>query len=157
MPGPVQFRFSNVKPILWPLNYKAIGEKPNPYNTHQVRLFCYESSHIRLLLMIQPQILAGDPHRGHLGSPEVTNRFLPITHDWKELQTWAWSLCAFLVTTHRLVATWVNRRLHVTLTCGQILTWPDPWPDLTAFRRAFTIETRWCPNNATSSRSSKVI
>ena len=34
-----------------------------------------------LILMIQIQILVGDFHRGHLGSTEVTNMFLLITHD----------------------------------------------------------------------------
>ena len=37
-------------------------------------------SYIRPLLMIQVQILVGDLHRGYLGSPEVTNRFLLIPH-----------------------------------------------------------------------------
>ena len=36
--------------------------------------------------MIQVQILIGDLERGHLESPEVTNRLLLITHDWKELE-----------------------------------------------------------------------
>ena len=60
---------------------KAMGEKPNPSHTHQVRLFYHELSYIRLLLMIQLQILVGVLDIGHLGSPEVTNRFLLMTHD----------------------------------------------------------------------------
>ena len=33
--------------------------------------------------MIQVQILVGGIHKDHLGSPEATNRFLLITHDWR--------------------------------------------------------------------------
>ena len=43
--------------------------------------FYHELSYIRLLLMIQLQILVGVLDIGHLGSPEVTNRFLLMTHD----------------------------------------------------------------------------
>ena len=42
---------------------------------HQVVLFHRELSYIKLLLMIQMQILVSDVHRDHLGSTEVTNRF----------------------------------------------------------------------------------
>ena len=54
-------------------------------------------------MMIQVQISVGDLHRGHLGSPDVTNRFLLITQDRKDLDTWAWCHCACLFTTHRVM------------------------------------------------------
>ena len=44
--------------------------------------------------MIEVKILLGDLDRDHLGSPEVTNRFLLISHGRKELGAWAWSHCA---------------------------------------------------------------
>ena len=62
---------------------------------------------------------------GHQGSPNLTNRFLLIACDWKEIQTCEWSHCICFVKTHRisihvqhdlLSLTWV------TLTWGQILT-----------------------------------
>ena len=34
---------------------------------------------------------------------EVTNRFLQITWDWEELETWKWSQCVCLVNTLRLI------------------------------------------------------
>ena len=92
--------------ILWPRHYTAMGEKRNPSPTHQARLFYHELSYVRVLLIIQVQILIGDLHRvirGHMTSSEVTNRFWLITHDWKELQAWAWSHCACIVTTNRVI------------------------------------------------------
>ena len=93
---------------------KAMGEKPNPSHTHQVRLFYHELSYIRLLLMIQLQILVGVLDIGHLGSPEVTNRFLLMTHDWTEQETRAWSHCACLVATHRLICNMTYLGQYVT-------------------------------------------
>ena len=89
-------------------------EKHNPSYTHLVRLFYHVLSYIRLLLMIQEQILVGGLRGGHLVSLEVTNRFLLITHDWNELETWAWSHCVCLVTTHRLICNRNYLGQHVT-------------------------------------------
>ena len=50
---------------------------------------------------------------------EVTDRFLQITWDWEELETWKWSQCVCLVNTLRLIC---NLGQAVTLTWGQILT-----------------------------------
>ena len=44
---------------------------------------------------------------------EVTNRFLQITWDWEELETWKWSQCVCLVNTLRLIC---NLGHAVTLT-----------------------------------------
>ena len=49
----------------------------------------------------------------------VTNRFLQITWDWEELETWKWSQCVCLVNALRLIC---NLGQAVTLTWGQILT-----------------------------------
>ena len=40
---------------------------------------------------------------GRMTSSEVTNSFLLIIHDWKELQTWAGLHCVRVVKTHRLI------------------------------------------------------
>ena len=50
---------------------------------------------------------------------EVTNRFLQITWDCEELETWKWSHYACLVNTLRLIC---NLGHAVTLTWGQTLT-----------------------------------
>ena len=74
-----------VRSIFWRPIHKAIGEKSNPSYTHQVQLLYHELSYIRLLLVIQVQILVGDLHGGHLGSAVVPSRVLLITHDLKGL------------------------------------------------------------------------
>ena len=106
-----------VRSILRPCHYKAMGEKPNPSLTHQARLFYHKLSYVRVLLMIQVQILIGDLHRvtwGHMTSSEVTNRFWLITNDWKELQAWAWSHCACIVKTNRLICNMSHLGQHLT-------------------------------------------
>ena len=50
---------------------------------------------------------------------EVTNRFLQITWDWEELETWKWSQCVCLVNMLRLIC---NLGQVVILTWRQILT-----------------------------------
>ena len=106
--------------------------------------------------MTQVQILVGDLHRGHLGSTEVTNRFLLITYDWKELQTWTWSHCACLVEPHRLVSNMTYLGQRVTLTWGQILTRPFK-VTMCMFQRTLPRGSRWCSNIAASLLSSKVM
>ena len=48
-----------------------MGEKANPSFAHKIRQFYYELSFVRLLFMIQGQILVGDLHKGHLWSDNV--------------------------------------------------------------------------------------
>ena len=90
--------------------------------------------------------------RVHLGSAEVTDRVLLITQDWKELQTWAWSHCAFLVKPHRLICSMTYLVQHVTLTWGQILTWLFKVTTY-MFRRPLLRGSRWCSNFAAGFRS----
>ena len=83
-----------------------MGEKPNPSFTHQDQLFYHELSYVRVLLMTQVQILVVtliEVIWGHMTSSEIPNRFWLITHDWKELQAWAWCHCACIDTTNRLM------------------------------------------------------
>ena len=91
-----------------------VPRKPKSSYKNQVRLFYHELIYIRLLLIIQMQILVGDLHGAHLGSTKVTNKVLLITHDWKELETWAWSYRAYLVTMHRLICNMTCLDQHVT-------------------------------------------
>ena len=46
-----RFRRVKVRSVLWPPHYKAMGEKPSSFYTHQVCLFHPESSYIKLMLM----------------------------------------------------------------------------------------------------------
>ena len=116
-----------------------------------------ECRYIRPLPMIRAQILASDLHRAHLGSPEVTNMFLLITHDWK---SWGreCSLIVFvrLVTTHWLICNMTCVSHHVALSwCWQMLTWQMLLTSRSSctmrmFRGALTRGTRWCPNYVTT-------
>ena len=80
--------------------------------------------------MVLAKVLSDDPgdrfHRwpskGHLRSPKVTNRFLRITFDPKEIETWEWSHCVSLIKTHRYICNMTYLGHHVTLNWGQILT-----------------------------------
>ena len=60
-----------VRSILWHPHYKAMGGTANSSFMHQDQLFYHELSYVRVLLMIQLQILVGDLDRGHLGSYHV--------------------------------------------------------------------------------------
>ena len=51
---------------------------------------------------------------GQMTSSEIINRFLLINHNWKELQTWAWSNCALLVKTNQLICSMAYFSQHVT-------------------------------------------
>ena len=54
-------------------------------NTLQKSIIISESCHNRPFLTIHIQFLIGDPSEGHLRSPRVTNGFLPITGDKKNI------------------------------------------------------------------------
>ena len=78
--------------------------------------------------MQQVQILVGDLHRGRLGSPEVTNKFLLIAHGWKVLRHG----CGLieLVSSRRIgwYATWpswVNMWSHTWSWPESYMYWPD--------------------------------
>ena len=66
------------------------------------------------------------PSKGHLRSPEVTNRHLPITFDQKEIETWDWCQYVRLGQANRLICNMTHFGHHVTLrsdlTWGQTLT-----------------------------------
>ena len=84
---------------------------------------------------------------------EVTNRFLQITWDWEELETWKWSQCVCLVNTLRLIC---NLGQAVTLTWGQILTLTFQVM-LYMFRCFLTRQTRWCQNYCSIISNTEVI
>ena len=54
--------------------------------------------------------------------PKVNNRFLRITFDPKEIETWEWSHCISLIEAHWYICNMTYLGHHVTLTWGQILT-----------------------------------
>ena len=78
-----------------------------------------ESYRIGQLWTFRVKICIAYPSKGHLRSPEVTNRHLPTTFDQEEIETWNW--CQTFVSTRRIdwYAIWPI----------SVITWP--WPDLT--------------------------
>ena len=125
--------------------------------------------------MIQVHISVGDLQRGHLGSPEVTNRFLLISHDWKQLATGLIMLVLLpRIDWHATWPPWFNMWPLVTLTWGQILTWPFKVRTYlyvaiylyvtyisicyhAPIIRALTRGTWWCPNYAATILCLKVV
>ena len=55
------------------------------------------------------------PSKGHLRSPEVTNRNLPITFDEKEIETWDWCQYVRIGQTNRLICNMTHFGHQVTL------------------------------------------
>ena len=74
-----------------------------------------ESYIIGQLRTIQVKICIAYPSKGHLRSPEVTNRHLPITFDQKEIETWDWCQYVRLGQANRLICNMTHFGLHVTL------------------------------------------
>ena len=84
-----------------------------------------ESYRIGQLRTIRVKICIAYPSKGHLRSPEVTNRHLPITFDQKEIETWDWCQYVRLGQANRLICNMTHFGHHVTLhdlTWGQTLT-----------------------------------
>ena len=116
------FQWPNVRSILWPPHCKAMGEKSNrSFTMNWVVLgYCWWYSRKFWSMTFIKAI------RGHMTLSEVTNRFLLISHDSKELQTWAWSHWACLVKTHCLICNMTYLGQHVTF----VWLWPEVehWP-----------------------------
>ena len=55
------------------------------------------------------------PLKGHLRSPEITNRHLPITFDQKEIETWDWCQYVRLGQANRVICNMTHFGHHVTL------------------------------------------
>ena len=60
--------------------------------------------------------------KGHPRSFKATNRFLPISFDWKDIERWGWLHCVWLIEANRLICNMIYFGHHVTLTWGQSLT-----------------------------------
>ena len=87
-------------------------------------------SYIRLLFMIQVQILVGDLHKGYLVSDDIIRGHQQVFANNSRLKRVrrGRGLIVFVLSRHiawyGAWPTWVNMRPHLTLTWGQILTWP---------------------------------
>ena len=111
------FQWSNVRSILWPPHYKAMGKnqitplriRSGNFIMEWVTLgYCSWSRSKFWSVAFIKVILV------RMTSSEVTNRFLLIIDDWKELPTRAWSHCVHLAKTHRLICSMTYLGQHVT-------------------------------------------
>ena len=85
-----------------------------------------ESYRIEQLWTIRVKICIAYPSKGHLRSPEVTNRYLPITFDQKEIETWDWCqyvrlgqanpiICNMTHFGHQVTLAWLDLRSNFDL------------------------------------------
>ena len=125
------YRWPQVRSFLRPPHYKSMGKKSTLLYLLWRKRFWVESYRIGQLWTIREKNCITYPSKGHLRSPEVTNRHLPIIFDQKEIETWM-----------QYDPFWSSRDLG--------LTWPEvklwPWPFkfiLYMVRRALTRQTRW--------------
>ena len=108
--------------------------------------FWVESYRIGQLWTIRVKNCITYPSKGHLRSPEVTNRHLPITFDQKEIETWDWCQYVRLGQANRVICNMTHSGHHVTLAWLDLRSNFDL--DLSEFisymvRRALTRQTQW--------------
>ena len=79
------------------------------------KLIWVESYRIGYMWTIRVKICIAYPPKGHLRSPEVSNRHLPITFKQKEVKTWDWCQYVRLGQANRLICNMTHFGHHVTL------------------------------------------
>ena len=109
------YRWPQVRSFLRPPHYKSMGKKSTPLYLLWRKPIWVESYRIGQLRTIRVKIYIAYPSKGHLRSPEVTNRHLPITFDQKEIETWDWCQYVRLCQTKRLICNMTHFGHHVTL------------------------------------------
>ena len=91
------------------------AKKSTPLYLLWRKRFWVESYRIGQLWTIRVKSCITYPSKGHLRSPEVTNRHLPITFDQKEIETWDWCQYVRLGQANRLICIMTHFGHHVTL------------------------------------------
>ena len=110
-----RYRWPQVRSFLRLPHNKSMGEKSTPLYLLWRKPIWVESYHIRQLWTIRVKICIAYPSKGHLRSPEVTNRHLPTTFDQKEIETWDWCQYVRLGQANRLICNMTHFGHHVTL------------------------------------------
>ena len=108
------YRWPQVRSFLRPPP-KPMGKKSTPLYLLWRKLIWVESYRIGQMWTIRVKICIVYPSKGHLRSPEVTNRHLPITFDQKVVETWY--LCQYvrLGQANRLICNMTHFGRHMTL------------------------------------------
>ena len=109
------YRWPQVRSFLRPPHYKSMGKKSTLLYLLWRKRFWVESYRIGQLWTIRVKNCITYPSKGHLRSPEVTNRNLPITFDQKEIETWDWCQYARLGQANRVIYNMTHFGHHVTL------------------------------------------
>ena len=76
---------------------------------------CLQSYRMGQLWTNRVKICTAYLSKGHLRSQEVINRYLPITFDQKEIETWDWCQYVRLGQANRLICNMTHFSHHVTL------------------------------------------
>ena len=97
------YRWPQVRSFLRPPHYKSMGKKSTPLYLLWRKHIWVESYRIGQLWTIRVKNCIAYPSKGHLRSPEVTNRHLPITFDQKEIEMWDWCLYVHLGQTNPMI------------------------------------------------------
>ena len=109
------YRWPQVRSFLRPPHYKSMGKKSTPLYLLWRKHIWLESYRIGQLWTIRVKICIAYPSKGHLRSPEVTNRHLPITFDQKEIETWDWCQYVRLGQANPMICNMTHFGHHVTL------------------------------------------
>ena len=122
-----------------------MGKKSTLLYLLRRKRFWVESYRIGQLWTIRVKNCITYPSKGHLRSPEVTNRNLPITFDQKEIETWDWCQYVRLGQANRLICNMTHFGHHVTLAWLDLRSNFDL--DLSVIlymvRRALTRQAQW--------------
>ena len=98
-----------------PITYKSMGKKSTPLYLHWPKHIRVESYRIGQVWTIRVKICIAYPSKGHLRSPEVTNRHLPITFDQKKTEAWDWCQYVRLGQANPMICNMAHLGHHVTL------------------------------------------
>ena len=109
------YRWPQVRSFLRPPHYKSMDKKSTLLYLLWRKRFWVESYRIGQLWTIRVKNCITYPSKGHLRSPEVTNRHLPITFDLKEIETWDWCQYVRLGQANVLICNMTHFGHHVTL------------------------------------------
>ena len=110
-----RYRWPQVRSFLRPPHYKSMGKKSTLLYLLWRKRFWVESYRIGQWWTIREKNCFTYPSKGHLRSPEVTNRHLPITFDQKEIETWDWCQYVRLGQANRLIGNMTHFGHHLTL------------------------------------------
>ena len=108
------YRRPKVRSFLRPPHYKSMGKNQLCYILWRKPIWV-ESYRIGQLWTTWLKNCIAYPSKGHLRSPDVTNRNLPITFDQKEIETWNWCQYVRIGQTIRLICNMTHFGHHVTL------------------------------------------